>query len=67
MTEQSDPSHEVEANIWDLVFGGNRELVWASQLFYGVSVFLNYRRIPFVNCEDPAQEVLSKSSLPPAL
>lgn len=33
MPKQSDPSQEAETSIWDLLFGGNRELVWASQLF----------------------------------
>lgn len=52
MPKQSDPSHEAEANIWDLVFGGNRELVWASQLFYTDSQCSSTtERILFANCE----------------
>lgn len=52
MPKQSDPSHEAEASIWDLVSGGNRELVWASQLFCTESQCSSTaERILFANCE----------------
>lgn len=52
MPKLSDASHEAEASIWDLVFGGKRELVWASQLFCTESqCFPATERILFVNCE----------------
>lgn len=52
MPKLSDASHEAEASIWDLVFGGKRELVWASQLFCTESQCSSAtERILFANCE----------------
>lgn len=70
-------SHETEASTWDLVFGGNRELVWASQLFHSESQCSSItERVLLADSgagpgrRDAASPLLSKlrhGSLPPAL
>lgn len=71
------PSNEAEASIWDLVFSGNRGLVWAPQLFHSESwCSSTTERVLLANSgarpirRDAVSPLLSKlrhGSLPPAL